>query len=422
MELNDRIRVLTEGAKYDVSCSSSGSDTSAQKGSLGNAQSCGICHSFTADGRCISLLKILMTNNCIYDCLYCVNRRTNDVPRASLTPRELCELVINFYKRNYIEGFFLSSAVETSPDKTMELLLQTVMLLRTEYRFRGYVHLKAIPGADRKLIDAASQWVDRMSVNIELPSEGSLKLLAPQKKKEAIISPMLLLAENYAAQREDKSLNKIPAGQTTQMIIGASPDTDGQIVRLSEALYDKFKLKRVYYSAYVPVNSGNSLLPVIPPDLRREHRLYEADWLLRFYGYKANELLPSDRNLNLAMDVKSDWAVNNYGAFPLEINRASYEMLLRVPGIGVRNAFRIAEARRHGKLTLESLKKMRVVLKRAKYFLTVNGKFIGDTDDPLKISRMLSGGSANGLMLPGGKAFQQLTFFDDNSHTVTGEF
>jgi len=420
MELEDRIRVLTEGAKYDVSCSSSGSNTGAKAGFLGTTAACGICHSFTSDGRCVSLLKILMSNHCIYDCLYCVNRRSNDIPRARLTPRELCELVMNFYRRNYIEGFFLSSAVECSPNRTMEQLLETAELLRTEYKFRGYIHLKAIPGADKDLIDRASQFADRMSLNIELPSEGSLKLLAPQKKKEAIIAPMRMLADTYIQNKlETPKIKKIPAGQTTQMIVGASPDSDARIIRLSQGLYDHFKLKRVYYSSYVPVNTGNSLLPMVPSDLRREHRLYEADFLMRLYGFKAEELLPNDRNLSLELDVKSDWAVNNFSGFPLEINKASYEMLLRVPGIGVRNAYRIAEARRHGKLDFDALKKMRVVLKRAQYFITVGGKFFGGTDSPERIKNILLGQER---LLNAPQKGVQLSFFDMLPTYVSGEF
>ncbi|MFA5450190.1 MAG: putative DNA modification/repair radical SAM protein [Clostridia bacterium] len=416
MDIGERIKILTEGAKYDVSCSSSGSRTTAKRGYLGSAAPHGVCHSFTADGRCISLLKILLSNKCVYDCLYCINRRTESIPRASLTPKELCELVIGFYKRNYIEGLFLSSAVEVSPNRTMETLAQTVQMLRTEYKFRGYIHLKGIPGADNELIDYASRWVDRISLNIELPSEKSLLLLAPQKKKEAILSPMRMLSQTYiASQIERPKIIKIPAGQTTQMIVGASPETDGQIMRLTQGLYDHYRLKRVYYSAYSPVTT-NSLLPAVPPDLRREHRLYEADWLLRFYGYKAEELLPINRNLSLDLDVKSDWAINNFNMFPLEINTAPYELLLRVPGIGVRNAYRITEARKHGRLDRDALKKMRVVLKRAEYFVTINGKFFGAADTPHKIRNSLMGKS---LSAPPPK-YKQLGFFDEP--LITGEF
>lgn len=421
MDINDRIRVLTEGAKFDVSCSSSGSSTSSAKGNLGNCAAAGICHSFTADGRCVSLLKMLMTNYCEYDCLYCVNRRSNDIERARLTPREIADLTINFYRRNYIEGLFLSSAVEQSPNYTMHKLTEAVEILRREYHFRGYIHLKAIPGADKKLIDYAAELVDRMSLNIELPSENSLKLLAPQKTKLAIVEPMKMLADIYIQDKQEKpKQRKIPAGQTTQMIIGASPDTDGMIVRLSEALYRNYELKRVYYSAYVPVNLDNSLLPVIPPDLRREHRLYEADWLMRFYGYKANELLPNDYNLALDIDVKSDWAVNNYKYFPVEINTAPYEILVRVPGIGVKNAYRIVHSRCHGKLDWDSLKRMRVVLKRAKHFITIDGKFYGETDNPFNIRNILNGSQLQ-LNAPNNE-YVQLSLFEDKKSIITGEF
>jgi putative DNA modification/repair radical SAM protein len=360
-----------------------------------------------------------MTNNCAYDCLYCVNRRSNDVKRTSITPRELCELVINFYRRNYIEGLFLSSAVEKSPDHTMQLLIQAIEMLRTEYSFRGYIHLKAIPGADSALIIKAARYADRMSVNIELPTEKSLMLLAPQKKKEAIVSPMKQLADIYHITKHEKPETvSIPAGQTTQMIIGASGESDAQIVRLTEGLYNNFRLKRVYYSAYVPVNN-HSLLPAVPVDLRREHRLYEADWLLRFYGFRAEEILPENCNLALDIDVKSDWALNNYAQFPVEVNSASYETLLRVPGIGVKNAYRIVSARRYGRLTLETLKQMRVVTKRAGYFITVNGKHMGATDNPEAIRRLLAGEQK--FIGPQVKRYEQLTMFDA-ANGFSGEF
>ncbi len=420
MDINDRIRVLTEGAKYDVSCSSSGGKTAAKKGSLGDCAVGGICHSFAGDGRCISLLKILMSNFCVYDCLYCLNRRGNDIERARLTPEELCELVVNFYRRNYIEGLFLSSAVEISPNHTMQKLCQAVEMLRRVYNFRGYIHLKAIPGADKELIDYCARWVDRMSLNIELPSESSLKLLAPQKKKQAIIEPMKMLSDIYVSNKLEKpAVKKIPAGQTTQMIVGATNDTDGQIVRLSEALYKQFEMKRVYYSAYVPINTGNSLLPAVPPDLRREHRLYEADWLLRFYGYNAEELLPREGSLAMDIDVKSDWAIRNYEKFPIEVNTASYEMLLRVPGIGVRNAYRIFQARRHCKLNWDSLKRMRVVLKRAAFFITVDGKFYGNSENPSNIRRIMRGTE---LLPSRATDCQQTSIFDGLPSIVTGEF
>lgn len=416
MELEDKIRVLTEGAKYDVSCSSSGSSTASKRGQLGNCAVGGICHSFTNDGRCISLLKILMSNNCEYDCLYCINRRGNDIERARLEPREICQLVIDFYKRNYIEGLFLSSAVDKSPAYTMQKLIETVELLRVEYKFRGYIHLKGIPNADKEMLEYASQWVDRMSFNIELPSESSLKLLAPQKSKQGIIEPMKMLSDIYIKEREIKSRLKIPAGQTTQMIIGATPDADGQIIRLSQALYDKFAMKRVYYSSYVPVNQLSNL-PSIPSDLRRENRLYQADWLLRFYGYRAEELVPLNYNLSLDIDPKTDWALRNYDKFPIEINTASYEILLRVPGIGVRNAYRIIKARCYNKIDEDALKRMRVVTKRAQHFITVNGKFLG-YDSPEKIYSLI----ARKQILLEDKAAKQLSFFDSNNSNITGDF
>lgn len=378
MTLKDKFRILTEGAKYDVSCSSSGASRSAQKGKIGLTNVGGVCHSFTADGRCISLLKVLMTNNCIYDCKYCINRTSSDVPRAMMSPEELCEIVMGFYTRNYIEGLFLSSAVFRTPDYTMELLIKTVRLLRQKYRFGGYIHMKAIPAASPELIEQAAMLVDRMSMNIELPTSASLKLLAPQKNKEAITKPMHQLSELYDEQRYEPSPNRslIPAGQTTQMIVGATPDTDGVIIRLSEGLYRKFSMKRVYYSAYVPMGDP-ALLPVTPPNLLRENRLYQADWLLRFYGFEADELVPVNYNLPSDIDPKSDWALRNMDKFPVEVNDAPYETLLRVPGIGVKNAWRIREARKYTRLDYDDLKRMRVVMKRAKNFLTINGKFYG---------------------------------------------
>ncbi len=372
----ERLKILTESAKYDVSCSSSGSSR-RNNGGVGNANFGGICHSFTADGRCISLLKILLSNNCAYDCVYCVNRRSSDVARASASPDEICRLTMEFYKRNYIEGLFLSSAVEGSPDKTMELLLDTVIRLRKIYRFNGYIHLKGIPGADRLLLNRAASYVDRMSFNIELPSEQSLKLLAPQKSKKSILLPMGQMATEYQNAREEKNKKFLPAGQTTQMIIGASPETDGQIIRLSEGLYKSYSLKRVYYSSYVPLNLESSLLPTAPVGLLREHRLYQADWLLRFYGFSANEILPADKNLDLSLDPKCAWALRNMHLFPVEVNTAPPEMLVRVPGIGFKSASKIVMARKFGNLDFTDLVKMRVVLKRAVHFITCGGKFGG---------------------------------------------
>ena len=383
-----RLKILTDGAKYDVSCSSSGSRRKNAPNGLGNASFGGICHSYTQDGRCISLLKILLSNDCVFDCKYCPNRKSADVERATLTPEEICELTVDFYRRNYIEGLFLSSAVFKNPDYTMELLIKTVTLLRKEYKFNGYIHLKGIPHADLRLTQIAGSLVDRMSYNLELPSNESLKLLAPQKSKESILKPMRELSvrkEYFLLERTAKTGSTpqkgtgrfLPAGQTTQMIVGATKETDGQIVRLSEAMYRKFDLKRVYYSAYLPV-VDDPLLPNEKAGLLREHRLYQADWLIRFYGFSADEIAPTDENLPTEYDPKCAWALRNMQFFPIEVNKASVEELLRVPGIGAKGAYKIIQARKHAKLEFEHLKKMRIVLKRAKYFITANGKFIGE--------------------------------------------
>jgi len=381
VELQKKLEILSAAAKYDVSCSSSGSNRKNTKGGLGNAASFGICHSWSDDGRCISLLKILLTNYCVYDCAYCVNRVSNDIPRAAFTPQEVANLTINFYRRNYIEGLFLSSAVVKNPNHTMELLYESLRILRKEYRFNGYIHVKAIPGADLGLIEAVGKLADRMSVNIELPSENGLKLLAPQKNKQAILKPMNFIASKITEKRDERKVFKnaplfVPGGQSTQLIVGATQDHDINILRLSKNLYKKYKLKRVYYSAYVPV-SKNPLLPDLKtPPLLREHRLYQADWLLRFYGFSADELL-DERNPDFdpKLDPKTNWAINNMSLFPVEINRADYEMLLRVPGIGVRSAKKIIMARKVKSLSFEDLKKLGVVLKRAKFFITCNGKY-----------------------------------------------
>ena len=374
----ERLEILTESAKYDVSCSSSGSKRVNRQGGLGNASVGGICHSFTPDGRCISLLKILMSNDCLYDCEYCPNRRSADVKRASVTPDEICQLVINFYKRNYIEGLFLSSAVFTSPNRTMELLTDTVIKLRKVYNFNGYIHLKGIPHADDALIMRAAKFVDRMSFNIELPSEKSLKLLAPQKTRDSLLLPMKKLSEALAYDRENKVRRGgvIPAGQTTQMIIGASPESDGQILRLTEALYRKMGLKRVYYSSYIPVVASPKL-PEVGAGLLREHRLYQADWLIRYYGFDVSEICGEGENLSADYDPKCAWAIKNMHLFPVEINTAPLETLLRVPGIGARGAYRIMNARKYGALDFDNLAKMRIILKRAKHFITCKGKFYG---------------------------------------------
>ena len=383
----ERLKILTDGAKYDVSCSSSGSGRKNTRDGLGNASMAGICHSFTQDGRCISLLKMLMSNDCVFDCVYCPNRRSADVPRASVSPEEMCELVTGFYRRNYIEGLFLSSAVLKSPDYTMELLLETIRKLRTEYRFNGYIHLKGIPHADRALTERAAAYADRMSYNVELPSERSLRLLAPQKTKESVFAPMRQLAEEKrefaleykrrTGKEEGRGRGKfLPAGQTTQMIVGASPETDGQILRLTQFMYRKYDLKRVYYSSYVPV-VRDPLLPDVQAGLLREHRLYQADWLLRFYGFSCEEIVAEDGNLSPEYDPKCAWALRNPQFFPVEVNRAGVEELLRVPGIGAKGAYKIVAARRYAALTFEDLAKMRIVLKRAKHFITCGGKFCG---------------------------------------------
>lgn len=380
MITQEKLTILTESAKYDVSCSSSGSNRK-NTGGIGNGYVSGCCHSFTPDGRCISLLKILLSNDCIYNCKYCPNRLDADVPRATATPDEICELVIDFYKRNYIEGLFLSSAVCKNPDYTMERLLLTVKKLRTEYHFQGYIHLKGIPRADSLLMQEAAKYADRMSYNIELPSEQSLKLLAPQKSKESLLLPMKELTQQKIRFTEEKRKGQykghfLPAGQTTQMIIGASPERDGQILRLTQSLYRKMDMKRVYYSSYVPI-VRDSLLPDIPAGQLREHRLYQADWLLRFYGFTVEELLTENENLSTEFDPKCAWALKNMHLFPVEINRAPLELLLRVPGIGAKNAHKILTARRYAVLSFEDLAKMRVALKRAKHFITCNGKFFG---------------------------------------------
>lgn len=380
MDTMKKLGILADSAKYDVSCSSSGSTgRRAGKKSIGSTETSGICHSFTSDGRCVSLFKVLLSNACIYDCKYCINRATNDIRRTAFTPREICELTMNFYKRNYIEGLFLSSAIFVSPSYTMERLLETVRMIREEYHFCGYIHLKAIPGADPLLIAKAGEYADRLSANIELPSKDSLKVLAPDKSYRDILTPMHLVNVKLLENKEERSSHKkpfVPAGQSTQMIVGASPESDGHILHLSEELYTRFSLKRVYYSSYIPVNTDSLLpAPVSPPPLLREHRLYQADWLLRFYGFRAGEILSPNQNFDLALDPKANYALNHLEQFPLEINRAPYEMLLRVPGIGVTSAKRILQSRRWAALGFEDLKKMGVVLKRAKYFILCKGKY-----------------------------------------------
>lgn len=383
MDVLEKLKVLADAAKYDVSCSSSGSNRKNKKGGLGDASPAGICHSWTDDGRCISLLKILMSNYCIYDCAYCVNRLSNDLPRAVFTPEEIVDITINFYKRNYIEGLFLSSAVYKSPNYTMEMIYKVVQKLRYEENFNGYIHVKAIPGADRGIVEKVGNLVDRMSVNIELPTEEGLKLLAPQKNKDNILKPMEQIKNSIIKSTEERkkfrfSPRFVPAGQTTQLIVGATPDADLKILRLSEGLYKGFNLKRVYYSAFVPVSSNPNLPAIKSPPLVRENRLYQADWLLRFYGFEASELLDENKpNFDLMLDPKCDWALRNIHLFPVEINKADYNMLLRVPGIGVKSAMKIVQSRRFASIDFDDLKKLGIVLKRAQYFITCKGKHYG---------------------------------------------
>ncbi len=417
IDVYNKLTVLSDSAKYDVACTSSGVDRKGKFGSIGSAAKAGICHSFSADGRCISLLKVLMTNVCIFDCKYCVNRVSNDIERVAFTPHELAELTINFYRRNYIEGLFLSSGVIKSPNHTTEQLIKALELLRSVYHFNGYIHVKAIPGADSELITRLGLLADRMSINIELPSQESLTLLAPNKTKESILRPMGLITakiqENCTDLVKYRHASKfVPAGQSTQLIVGATPDTDHKILTLTEGLYKKYHLKRVFFSAYMPV-AENSLLPSMDtkPPLLREHRLYQADWLLRFYGFEAKELLDEQNpNFNLQVDPKCNWALNHLENFPLEINKAPLEMLLRVPGIGVTSAQRILMARRNGPIDFLGLKKIGVVLKRAQYFITCKGKII----DGLKVT---SDGTIRALMadqykLPSPYP-EQLSFFNE---------
>ena len=448
LSLSEKLNLLADAAKYDVACTSSGVNRAGKQGHLGNSVSCGICHSFSSDGRCISLLKILQSNDCIYDCKYCVNRAGNDRQRATFTPEEVCTLVTEFYRRNYIEGLFLSSAVCKNPAHTMELMYRTLHLLRNRYRFNGYIHVKAIPGAPAELIEKTGYLADRMSVNLELPTGEGLQKLAPQKTQKAILKPMRQIQSGIVDYRltagksaflerssgnrylshsifdtrkqisasaadlgwissssarslpeKERSAPFVPAGQSTQMIIGASPETDYQILRLTEGLYQKYSLKRVFFSAYIPV-AEDSLLPALDtkPPLLREHRLYQADWLLRFYQFSASEILDEQHpDFNPYLDPKCNWAVHNMHLFPVDINRCSYEMLLRVPGIGVKSAQRIRVARRSGQLDLADLKRIGVVLKRAQYFITCKGFSRGVTAGPEATVRALLDPAAFGV-------------------------
>ena len=417
MELSEKLKILADSAKYDVSCSSSGSNRNSY-GGIGAPTAAGCCHAFSADGRCISLLKVLYTNYCINDCQYCINRVSNDIPRATFTPRELAELCISFYRRNYIEGLFLSSGIIKSPDYTCERILEAIKILRYEYKFNGYIHVKAIPGASPELINAIGFLADRMSVNIELPSEKSLKLLAPQKTKESVFNPMRMISNTIKERKETaltlkRKTDFVPAGQSTQMIIGASGESDYTILRLTEGLYNKFSLKRVYFSAYVPVGNHPALPKDISPPLLREHRLYQADWLLRYYGFSADEILEENTSLDPLLDPKCNWALRHMEQFPIEINTASYEMLLRVPGIGVISARRIVQARKNAVLDFDDLKKLRVVLKRAAYFVTCKGKYMYSVFN-MNYKFIYDSLSVGSPMLPEMQRMEQLSFFDGN--------
>ena len=409
--IDEKLRILSDAAKYDVSCSSSGSSRKNTNNGLGNAAYSGICHSWSADGRCVSLLKILMTNYCIYDCKYCISRKSNDIERAILTPDEIVRLTMNFYRRNYIEGLFLSSGVIKNADYTMEQMIAVAKKLRLEENFNGYIHMKVIPGASRELIHEIGLYVDRVSVNIELAENKALKLLAPDKKPTDISTSMGLIRKNQIQNTEEKKLFKstpsfIPAGQTTQMIIGASGESDFAILNRSENLYKNFGLKRVYYSAYVPVNKSGILANTNAVPMVREHRIYQADWLLRFYNFKAEEIL-NEKNpfIDPLLDPKANWAVQNWHLFPMEINRASYKDLIRIPGIGVTSAKRIVMVRRHNVIKYEHLKKLGVVIKRAKYFITVNGEFMGFRKESPELIR-------NALMEKEKVEMQQLKLFN----------
>lgn len=454
MSLMDKLEILSDAAKYDVACTSSGVNRKGKKDGIGNTVSRGICHCFSADGRCISLLKILFTNECIFDCKYCVNRSSRDVVRTSFTPEEVAKLTIEFYRRNYIEGLFLSSGILKSPDYTMEQLIKTITLLRNQYHFNGYIHVKAIPGASAHLIEELGLLADRMSINLELPTADGLKALAPHKNRKTILTPMkqiqLGIHENKKFHQENKQIGKdsdnqnlqvpltvkeefplrnqkaalvkkerktfVPAGQSTQMIIGATKETDYEVLHVVESLYKRFELKRVFYSAFVNTTMDSNLPVLNEPPLLREHRLYQADWLLRFYGFQANELLTKERpNFNRYLDPKCNWAINHLELFPLEVNKASYSLLLKIPGIGIKSAERIVKARRYAALDFSDLKKMGVVLKRALYFITCKGKMM----HPVKIEEdyilhhMLDLKEKLPDGIGGSGLYEQISLFDD---------
>lgn len=396
MLLEDKIRILTDSAKYDVSCSSSGSFRKNKKNGLGSANASGICHSWSKDGRCISLLKILLTNICIYDCDFCVNRTSNDRKRAIFTPQEIVNLTLDFYKRNYIEGLFLSSGIVKNENYTMELLIEVAKKLRKEENFNGYIHMKAIPGSSKRLLDQLGALVDRLSINIEMPTDKSLSLYCPDKNEDNILNSMKRIQEKIVECKEDREKYKFapsftPAGQTTQMIIGAGEEADLSILKRAELLYTSMHLKRVYYSAFIPVSSSRLLKNVSSAPLKREHRIYQADFLMRYYDFKADDLLSTNRqNFDQNLDPKAFWAIQHFEIFPIEINTASYKDLLRVPGLGPTSAKRICSIRKMAHLSYESLKKTGIVLNRAKYFITVNGRYYGETTSRKRIIERIS--------------------------------
>lgn len=422
IDIGEKLNILSDAAKYDVACTSSGSERKNDGTGIGNCVKSGICHTFSADGRCVSLLKILFTNECIYDCKYCINRSSNDIERTAFTPDEVCDLTIEFYRRNYIEGLFLSSGVWKSPNFTMEMLYLTLYKLRTERKFQGYIHVKAIPGAAPELIRKVGFLADRMSVNLELPTAEGLRKLAPHKTRKNILTPMRLVQNGMELNKHELVTYRsaprfVPAGQSTQMIIGATPESDFQIMNVAESLYKNFGLKRVFYSAFVHVNEDSSLPARRDegPPLLREHRLYQADWLLQYYGFEAKELLTEENpNFNVLIDPKCNWALQHLEIFPIEVNRADYYTLLRVPGIGYKSAARIVKARKLGVLKFEDLKKMGVVLKRALYFITCDGKMMYPTkiEQDYILRNLLSIGEKVPLEVRE-MGYRQLSLFDD---------
>ena len=423
MSMYEKLNILSDAAKYDVACTSSGVDRQNDGTGIGNCQKSGICHTFTSDGRCVSLLKILFTNECIFDCKYCINRSSNDVVRTSFTPDEVCKLTIEFYRRNYIEGLFLSSGILKSPNYTMELIYASLYKLRYECNFQGYIHVKAIPGADEELIRRVGFLADRMSVNLELPTAESLRMLAPHKNRKNILTPMRLVQNKMAENRQEIVRYKnaprfVPAGQSTQMIIGATPESDYQIINVAESLYQKFGLKRVFYSAFIHVNEDKALPAKTNegPPLLREHRLYQADWLMRFYGFAAKELLSEKRpNFNVLLDPKCDWALRHMEWFPVEVNQADYGTLLRVPGIGVKSARRILAARKGAALDFPALKKMGVVLKRAMYFITCSGRMLYPMpmNENFITSQLVGVEHRKAWDIENHDSYRQLSLFDD---------